>query len=1085
MFFYKKNTNRTTALCIFGQISKTKQMNKNYKLINTITGWAMFLIAAITYLLTIESSASLWDCGEFIACANGLEVGHPPGAPLFLMISRIFAVLAGSHKELIPIMINSMSALASAFTILFLFWTITHLARKCFGKGELSNISIMLIQFSGIIGSLVYTFSDTFWFSAVEGEVYAMSSLFTAAVFWAILKWEEVADEPQSNRWIILIGILMGMSIGVHLLNLLAIPAIVFVIYFRKYKPTRNGIIIAAIASISILAFAMYGIIQGSVKVASWFELFFINDMGLPYNAGMLIYLIVLLAVLVLSIIYSMKENKTVLNTIFLSIAAILTGIPFMSSSPLLALFLIIVVSTGIYFLAKYRIEMVNLAAMIITVFIIGYGSYAMIVIRSLANTPLDENNPENPFGLLSYLNREQYGDRPLFYGPYFNSPQDPEKPYSEGHKSYSAVNHKYVVTDQSIEYNYDSRFTTFFPRMYSTSGSHIEAYKEWGGIKGTDISFTDARGNTRVINKPTFGENLTFFITYQVGQMYFRYFMWNFVGRQNDSQGHGGITNGNWISGIKPLDAIFLGNQDKITNWEKNTPSRNAYYFLPLILGIVGLVFMAIYKKHDFWVVMLLFFFTGLAIVLYLNQTPYQPRERDYAYAGSFYAFAIWVGMGVLGLFTLLQKLKNEKIRLALVLAFSSISPIILAVENWDDHDRSGRYLAHDFAQNYLESCDKNALLFTSGDNDTFPLWYAQEVEGIRTDVRVVCLPLFNTDWYIDQVKRRAYGSAPLPISISRDKYLQGTRDYLEITDNVKESMPLNQVMDFILSEDPATKAEYGDNKFYNYFPGKHISLPINKKQVLAQEVVSEKDSALIEKEITFTLPGGYVLKNGLAILSLLSNNDWTRPLYYTSYDADETMGLKSYMRNDGFVSRFVPVKNNNPNTTQYVDTKVMYNNLMNKYKWRGLPEKNVYLDEFSVRTIRIAGVRQMYNQLAIALITENKKDSAEKVLDRCQQILPHSKIPFDYFALEAGQVYYLAGKMEKGNALLKTYAEDCLNELEYFTSVEQHFRQFNTDAEARSERILSMIVEAALKNKQQKFVDEITMKKKMLNLQ
>jgi hypothetical protein len=1057
-------------------------MNKNYKLINNITGWAMFVIAAITYLLTIESSASLWDCGEFIACSTGLEVGHPPGAPLFLMISRLFALLAGSHKEMISIMINSMSALASAFTILFLFWTITHLARKCFVKGELSVVSIILIQFSGIIGAMVYTYSDSFWFSAVEGEVYAMSSLFTAAVFWAILKWEEVADEPQSNRWIVLIGILMGMSIGVHLLNLLAIPAIVFVIYFRKYKPTRNGVIIAAIASIAVLAFAMYGIIQGSVKVASWFELFFINSVGLPYNAGLMIYLILLLIVLVLSIYYSMKENKTIINTVLLTLAASLVGIPFMTGSTIISLTLIVALAIGIYYLAKYRIQMVNIVAVIIAVFVIGYSSYALIVIRSLANTPLDENNPENPFGLLSYLNREQYGDRPLFYGPYFNSPQDAQNPYSPGHKSYSAVNGKYIVTEESIEYNYDSRFMTFFPRMFSTSPSHIEAYKEWGDITGTDIQYTDARGNTKTINKPTFGENLKFFITYQVGQMYFRYFMWNFVGRQNDSQGHGGIMNGNWISGIKPLDAIFLGNQDKLTTWEKNTPSRNVYYFLPLILGIIGMVYMALYKKHDFWVVMLLFFFTGLAIVLYLNQTPYQPRERDYAYTGSFYAFAIWVGMGVIGLFSLLRKLKNENIRLALVLAFSTISPVIMAVENWDDHDRSGRYLAHDFAKNYLESCDKNAVLFTSGDNDTFPLWFCQEVEGIRTDVRVVCLPLFNTDWYIDQVKRRAYGSAPLPISLTRDKYLQGTRDYLEITDNFKDYMPLTQVMDFVLSEDPATKAEYGDGKFYNYFPGKHIILPINKKQVLAQGVVDPKDSLLIEKEIKFILPGGYVMKNGLAILSMLNSNDWTRPMYYTSYDAEETMGLKAYMRNDGFVSRFVPVKNNNPNLTQYVDTKVMYDNVMNKYQWRGLADKNVYLDEFNVRTIRIVGLRQMFNQLAVALITENKKDSAIKALDRSQQVMPHAKVPYDYFTVETGELYYLAGNIEKGNKLLKAYAEDCLNELEYYTSVEPRFRHFNAEYEARSSRILDMIIEKVLKYKQQKLVDEINAKKKML---
>lgn len=1059
---------------------------KNYKLINNITGWAMFFIAAAVYLLTIEPSASLWDCGEFIACANGLEVGHPPGAPLFLMISRFFAVLAGSHKEMVPIMINSMSALASAFTILFLFWTITHFARKFFEKDSLSVSSVIMIMASGVIGSMVYTFSDTFWFSAVEGEVYAMSSLFTAAVFWAILKWENNADEPGSNRWIILIGILMGLSIGVHLLNLLAIPAIVFVIYFRKWKPTKKGVIVSAILSIAVLAFAMYGIIQGSVKVATWFELFCVNSVGLPYNSGMLAYVGSLLIVLPLSLYFSMKENKVGINTALLSLSAILTGIPFMSGSVAISFAILICVIGVSYYLSKTNIQVVNTIVLLITVFVIGYSSYAMIIIRSLADTPLNENAPKNPFGLLSYLNREQYGDRPLFFGPYYNSPQDAEKPYDDGKKIYSAMNGKYVVTDETTEYNYDSRFMTFFPRMYSPNGSHIEAYKTWGDIHGTPVMFTDAQGQTKTIMKPTFVENLRFFVTYQVGQMYFRYFMWNFVGRQNDAQGHGGIYNGNWLSGIKWIDALYLGNQDKITDWQKNTPSRNTYFFLPLILGVIGMAFMLLMRKTDFWVVMLLFFFTGIAIVIYLNQTPYQPRERDYAYAGSFYAFAIWVGIGVMGLYSLLRRIAYKPVRIVLVLSFSVLSPVIMAVQNWDDHDRSGRYLAHDFAKNYLESCAPNAILFTNGDNDTFPLWYCQEVEGIRTDVRVVCLPLFSTDWYIDQVKHRTYGSAPLPISMTRDKYIQGVRDYLPISEQLKNDVPIKSMMEFVLDDsDPRTKATVGDGRQISYFPGRNLVIPVDKGQVLANKVVSRKDADRIEPAIRFSLSGGYVLKNGLAILSLLSNNDWSRPMYYTTYDCDETMGLKDFMRNDGFVSRFVPIKNTSLNTKQLIDTKVMYDNVMNKYTWGGIEKKGVYLDEFCTRTIRIAEVRTMFNQLAIALLEENKRDSAIKVLDRSQEILLHSKVPYDYYAVEIANTYYEARAFEKANKMLKTYAFDCLDELEYFQSVEPSFRSKNAELEARSTRIFDIILETALRYKQKDLVNEINAEKVRLKIQ
>ncbi len=742
---------------------------KNYKLINNIGGWAVFLIAALTYLLTIEPITSFWDCGEFITTAFKLEVGHPPGAPLFMLIGRFFTLFSFGDPTAVALSINVLSALVSAFTILFLFWSITHIAKRIIVKtGEIAKPQLIAIIGSGVVGALAYTFSDSFWFSAVEGEVYATSSFFTAVVFWAILKWENEADQKFSNRWLILIAYLMGLSIGIHLLNLLAIPAIVFVYYFKKYEVTRAGVIKTSLLAVALLGLVMYGIIQGVVVFGSWFERIFTNSFGLPYNTGFLFYLIALFGGLIYGIYFTLKKQKAVLNTIFTALLVIL----------------------------------------------IGYSSFTIILIRSLADTPMNQNKPDNIFALISYLNREQYGDRPLLYGQHFNSMvvQDESGSYTRNVKAnYIKRNDvdKYEIVDYKIERNYDSKYKTFFPRMYSDSESpnHIQGYLNWINKQESEFYYQKVNEETQqpvndrfgepVYDRykpkraPTFGENLKFFFSYQLNFMYLRYFWWNFAGKQNDIQGHGNIRDGNWISGINIIDEFRLGDQDKLPKYLKDNKGRNKYYFLPFILGIIGILFMLKSGKTGkkyFWVVMLFFFFTGIAIVFYLNQPPRQPRERDYAYAASFYAFAIYIGFGVAGIYKLLMNKIPKTAAAGIAVAVGICIPTLMAQQNWDDHDRSDRYTASDYAKNYLESCEKNAIIFTNGDNDTFPLWYVQEVEGFRTDIRVINLSYFNTDWYINQMIKKAYDSEPVPFTLTPDKYKQGTRDiiYKSVNPNI-----------------------------------------------------------------------------------------------------------------------------------------------------------------------------------------------------------------------------------------------------------------------------------------------------------
>jgi hypothetical protein len=973
---------------------------KNFKQLNNIVGWLTFLVAAITYLLTIEPTASFWDCPEFITTSYKLEVGHPPGAPFFMIMGRLFSLFGGGPSK-VAVMINSMSALASAFTILFLFWTITHIARKLVkAEGEYTTGQLIAILGSGVVGALAYTFSDTFWFSAVEGEVYASSSLFTAMVFWAILKWENEADEPHANRWIILIAYLMGLSIGVHLLNLLAIPAIVFVYYFRKYPTTRNGILISLAASILILGVVMYGIIPGVITAATWFELMFVNGMGLPFNTGAVIYAFLLIGALVYGILYTIRKKKVLWNTVLLGIVVIL----------------------------------------------IGYSSFAMIVIRSSANPPMDQNSPDNVFSLLGYLNREQYGDRPLLFGQYYNTPLEKyvdDKPY------YIEKNGKYVVADMRQKPVFDSNLSTIFPRMYSRESEHVEAYKQWADIKGRKVTITDEDGESKTIDVPTFGENLTFFFRYQIGHMYFRYFMWNFSGRQSDIQGNGEISNGNWITGINFLDAARLGDQKNLPQEFKNNKGRNAYYMLPFLLGIIGIIYMynrGIQGKKDLWTVFLLFFMTGLAIVIYLNQTPLQPRERDYAYAGSFYAYAIWIGLGVLGVYEGLKKFLSDTNAAGVAGgAALLLVPVIMAAQNWDDHDRSGRYTCRDFGANYLNTCAPNAVIFTNGDNDTFPLWYNQEVEGVRRDIRVCNLSYFQTDWYIDQMKSKAYESAPLPVSFEHDSYVQGKRDiiYLMEDPRLKGAVELKQALEFVKDDNPRTKLEQAEGA--SYIPSKKLFMVVDKEAVKRYKAVPEQDYDKIVDTLKIDFGNRhYITKDELMVLDMIAHNNWERPLYFAiTVGRDKYINLQDYFQLEGFAYRLVPIKTEASEgglNVGRVDSKAMYENVMNKFKWGNMNSPKVYIDENNSRMMM--NIRNTFNRLADQLNTEGQPEKAAQVLDKGVELIPHKVVPYNYFSMLMAETYFKTGHAEKGKEIINTIMTDYKEQLDYFFKLNKPMR-------------------------------------------
>ena len=960
---------------------------ESFKKLNNIIGWSVFAIASFVYLSTIEQTVSFWDCGEYIATAYKLEVGHPPGAPLFQLLGRIFSLFAEPGTSQVAVAINIMSALCSSFTILFLFWTITAFGRRIFANNkDEDSFKMAAILAAGVVGALTYTFTDSFWFSAVEGEVYAMSSFFTAITFWCILKWEEEADQPSSSRWLILIAYLIGLSIGVHLLSLLTIPAMGMIYYYKKHEYSKLGAIKAFVLSMAVLGTVQGIIIPSAVSLISTFELFFVNSIGLPFNSGTTIYFLTLSALIAFGLVYTKKHNKPLMNTLIVSFMMLL----------------------------------------------IGYSSFAVLVVRSNSNPPIDENNPEDAVGLLSYLKREQYGSWPIVYGQYFNAKLDSKKPYLDGNPTYAKDDKKgkYIIIDdrkKSIP-NFSDKYKTFFPRMWSnTQSRHASGYKMWASLKNTERT-------------PTFSQNLKYFFNYQIGWSYLRYFMWNFAGRQNDYMNmDGNSMNGNWESGISFIDQMRLGTpSDTIApDHLKNNKAKNHYYFLPLLLGLIGMLFHFKKQNQDAVVVLLFFLFTGVLIIIYLNVVPFQPRERDYAYVGSFYAFSIWIGLGVLGIYDFLKKKTSSKNSIVIATTISMlISPVLLASENWDDHDRSGRFTALEVAKNYLNSCAKNAILFTNGDNDTFPLWYAQEVEGIRTDIKVVNLSLFNTDWYIDQMKRASYDAAPIPSSLERDDYRRGTRDYTLIQEKFKEYKDVDQVVKFINSNNPKAKLNTSAG-LKNYCPTKKLKLKVDKEK--AKGFVPNEYHNKIVDEVKWNLKGNGLYKNKLMVLDILANFNWDRPIYFAiTVGRDNFMGLEKYFQLEGLAYRLVPyIANSSDGQTGEINTEIMYENLMNKFQWGGLNNSDLYFDETNTRMVM--NYRNNYARLAENLFSKGDTSRAIQVIDKCLSEFPREVVNLTYFTIPIIDLYYKAGEIQKGDALYARMIDDYLTEYKYLAEFEK----------------------------------------------
>jgi Protein of unknown function (DUF2723) len=959
-------------------------INRKFRLWNNITGLAIFVVSTIVYLLTMEPTVSFWDCGEFILSSFKLQVGHPPGAPLFLMMNRVASLFAGGDTSKVAVCVNIDTAICSGLAIMILFWTITHLVRKVFVKENgMDEKNILPIMASGIIGSMAYTFSDTFWFSAVEGELYGLSSLVTGLVFWGMLKWEDEADKPYAGRWIILVMYIMGLGIGIHRLNLLILPVAVFVYYFRMYEVTTKGIIKTLIVSIVMLWIMVFVLMPGIPTAAGWFELLFVNGLGLPYNTGLYFYLVLIIAGLVFGIMYSLKKQKVILNYILTSLVVIM----------------------------------------------IGYSSYAMIMIRSSAKPPMNQNDPSNVFALVYYINMEQYGSSPKIFGNYYSSPIVDVKQIIAG---YNKVNGRYEPYYQP-KYKYSKQFETIFPRMYSSDPDHESAYKFWGNVTGRKFS-VDSQSGKKTVVCPTFGENLRYFFKYQVGFMYWRYFMWNFAGRQNDIQGNGNPMQGNWISGIKFIDETRLGSLDKLPGDLKNNPGRNTYYFLPLILGLAGMYWH--YRKNNsgFWLVFIFFFMTGLAIILFLNQYPNQPRERDYAYAGSFYAFAVWIGMGFMLIYEMIKKYLGDKLSLGLtfILLFLAV-PALMGSQNWDDHDRSKRYTARDIGEDYLKSVAPNAILFTYGDNDSFPLWYVQDVEGFRTDVRVANLSYIQAGWYIDMMRQKAYDSDPLPFSLGSDKYIEGKRNQLPVEDRVDKAVDIKEIIDFAGIDDKKAQIDIsGRGDYVNYLPTKKFIIDVDPATVLSNGTVKDyyKDSLL--SPITWVYSETDAFKGDLAIMDLIAHNNWKRPIYFsTTVPSTQYKGLEKFFIQEGLAYRVVPVKTGKPEQGEFgmIDPTVMYDNLMNKFTWGNASNPSVYLDENNRRMF--SNFRRLFGDLGKELIARGDTVKALEVAHRGLGIVPDKKLPNDYFSVGLAEVLIGCGKKEEGVKLLNDiiqYSSDYL---------------------------------------------------------
>ncbi|WP_278815964.1 glycosyltransferase family 117 protein [Leyella stercorea] len=1047
---------------------------KQYKLVNNVLGWLTFFVAAFVYCSTIEPTASFWDCPEFITTGYKLEVGHPPGAPFFMLTANLFSQFASDPSQ-VARMVNTMSALLSATTILFLFWSITHLARKLILKdwSEMTLGKLIAIQASGLVGALIYTFSDTFWFSAVEGEVYAYSSAFTAIVFWLILKWEDHADEPHSDRWLVLIAYMTGLSIGVHLLNLLCLPAIVLVYCYRRFPHIElKGSLLALVGSFVLVAAVLYGVVPGIITVAGWFELLFVNTLGCPFNTGEIIYIVLLVAIVIWAIYESYVDKSFKRQNISFVLSVGMLGIPFRGmtwGAGLLGLVILVALYFGLNYRKKIGKDLVpvvtarfkNTALLCMLMLMIGYSSYAVIVIRSAANPPMDQNSPEDVFTLGSYLSRDQYGDSPLLYGQAYTSqvaydvdgnmcvPKHKEgaaiwqrkEKASEGEKdSYFVVSHKdKLIYAQNM----------LFPRMHSSA--HAGAYENWmGGVEGTQVPY-DRCGEPVMVKMPTQMENIRFFLSYQCNFMYWRYFMWNFAGRQNDIQGNGEPEHGNWITGISFIDDWMLGDQSKMPAELKANKGHNVFYCLPLLLGLIGLFWQAWRGQRgirQFWVVFFLFFMTGLAIVLYLNQTPQQPRERDYAYAGSFYAYAIWCGLGVLAIYDMLKKkLKGNDVAVAGVVGVACLLvPIQMASQTWDDHDRSGRYTCRDFGQNYLMTLqDKgNPIIFTNGDNDTFPLWYNQETEGVRTDARVCNLSYLQTDWYIDQMKRPAYDSPSVPITWPRIDFCSGTNDYIEVRPAMKQ-----QLLDFYREYPKEARAAFGDEPFEvknimkywvrskdndtHVIPTDTLYITIDKEAVRRSGMMMASDT--IPDRMVISLAGKRAIyKNDMMMLEMLAQCNWERPLYVaTTVGSDNYMNLGDNFVQEGLAYRITPFNTKAPGAKNF-DTEKVYNNVMNRFKWGGLDKPGLYIDETVMRMCYTH--RHLLAQLAMQLIAEGQNAKAEKVLRKAEKVLPEYNVPYTFMsgAADMARAYALIGKKADAARILNKVWADAKSYADYY---------------------------------------------------
>lgn len=998
----------------------------SFKRWNNRVGWAVFAIAAVVYLMTMEPVSSLWDCSEFIATSYKLEVGHPPGAPLFMMLARLATLFTFGNPEYVGMAVNAMNSIASAFCILFLFWTITHLARRLTtrGGGELTQANIVAILGAGAVGALAYTFTDTFWFSAIEGEVYALSSMFTALVVWLMLKWEEEADEPHSWRWIVLIAYMMGLSIGVHILNLLTIPALVFIYYFRKTeKVTLKGGIYATLIAGAILLFINNIIIPYTVYIGAMLDLFFVNKLGLPVNSGMALFALLLICGMGWGAWYTHRRGKVILNVILLSTTMIL----------------------------------------------IGFSSYASVTIRAAVNPPMNSNNPDNPHALLSVLNRDQYGDRPLLYGAYYSAP--PEG-YKEKSFYYLDEDGKYKPASVITGYTHAPEFMHLFPRMWNANKGEKE-YKQWGAyrtktevmrndkgevirdeqgrpVQGEVLDFGrklvyDDGYDKRTIVEPTFLENLNFFFNYQLSYMYWRYFLWNFVGRQSDIQPtRATITDGNWLSGIRWIDERYLGPQDNLPREIADNKGRNTYFFLPFLLGLIGLIYQLNRDQRNFSIVMWLFIMTGIALVFYFNTSPSEPRERDYVYAGSFYAFSIWIGFGVLAIRDLIAWLskRNNVASAAAATVISLAVPAILAAQNWDDHDRSHRYMARDIGWNYLQSTLPNSIILNYGDNDTFPLWNNQEVYGVRPDVRIMNTSYLGGEWYIDQMKTKANDAEGVPFSLPKSKYTY-VNDYLPVFNRIDRAVDIKEVIDFVRSEDPRTKYKQPDGTLTDYIPSKRLALPVNKENVIASGIVAEKDRDLIVDTVYLNLRKNSIDKPQLMILDMLANFDWKRPIYMTQVYILQDLGLMEYLQFDGYAYRFVPILTpvQNPYEIGRIDADYAAPLLRDTFRYGNLSDPRVYADYFIQYNLSASHARDAFARVAKELLREGRGEEAVELLDLGLERMPNSQIRFTdsntYPFLEA---YYAASAMdvegaaEKGDALLREYAHTLMEYIEYY---------------------------------------------------